>query len=405
MVEAAGVPRLGDHLRVGELFRQLDAPDDGRELHRRAVAAASEHRPLVEAEAVDVHLLDPVVQAVDDELLDDRVVRVDRVAAPGVVHVVLPLGRVDQVVGVVAEALEADRRAHVVALARVVEDDVEDHLDPGLVERLHHVAELGDLRALLRAHAVARLRREVAVRVVAPVVAKLGAVDRVDPAHLALVESEHRQQLDRGDAEVLQVGDLLDDPRERAGMLDARALRAREAADVHLVDDRVAHRSVQRLVAFPVVRARVDDHSAHRGGEVVAGPARLDRLPQRVRVALRVRVEQHLLGVEPLAGVVFRPVDPERVVVAGAEAADVHVPEMEAPVPDRVERDRRDRLLVVVRIEQEQLDARRVAGEDGEVDSAVVDRRAERHRRSLLERRQLISCRAAAGSSRPRSLG
>ena len=24
----------------------------------------------------------------------------------------------------------------------VVEDDVEDHLDPGLVQRLHHVAEL-----------------------------------------------------------------------------------------------------------------------------------------------------------------------------------------------------------------------------------------------------------------------
>ena len=79
---------------------------------------------------------------------DDGMVRVDRVAAAGVVHVVLLLGRVQQVVGVVLEPLEADRRAEVVALAGVVEDDVEDHLDAGLVQRLDHVAELGDLLAL-----------------------------------------------------------------------------------------------------------------------------------------------------------------------------------------------------------------------------------------------------------------
>ena len=94
LVEAAGVPRLGDHLRVGELLGELDVPDDRRELHRRAVAAAVQHRALVEAEAVDVHLLDPVLQAVDDELLHDRMVRVDRVPAARVVHVVLRLGRV-----------------------------------------------------------------------------------------------------------------------------------------------------------------------------------------------------------------------------------------------------------------------------------------------------------------------
>ena len=157
-----------------------------------------------------MHLLDPVVQAVEDELLDDRVVRVDRVAAAGVVHVVLPLRRMQQVVGVVLEALEADRRPEMVALTGVVEDDVEDHLDPRLVERLDHVPELGDLRALLRADAVARLRREVEVGVVAPEVAQLGAVERVDPPHLALVEREHRQQLDCGDAELLEVRDLVD---------------------------------------------------------------------------------------------------------------------------------------------------------------------------------------------------
>src|SRR5215831_14822217 len=40
-----------------------------------------QHRREVEAEAVDVEVLDPVAQAVEDQLRRDRVVRVDRVAA------------------------------------------------------------------------------------------------------------------------------------------------------------------------------------------------------------------------------------------------------------------------------------------------------------------------------------
>ena len=70
---------------------------------------------------------------------------------------------------------------------------------------------------------------------------------------------------------------------------------------LQLVDDRVAHRPLERLVALPVVAALVDDHGAHRRLEVVARLARVDRLPERVRVALRVRVEQHLLVVEAVA--------------------------------------------------------------------------------------------------------
>ena len=84
-------------------------------------------------------------------LLDDRVVAVDRVAAAGVVHVVLLVVRLQVVVDAVVEAPEADRRALVVALAGVVEDDVEDDLDAGRVQRLDHVAELADVAALVRA--------------------------------------------------------------------------------------------------------------------------------------------------------------------------------------------------------------------------------------------------------------
>ena len=72
-----------------QLLRQLDVPQDRRVRQRRAVRPAREDRALVEAEAVDVHLLVPPLEALDDHLLGDRVVAVQRVAAARVVHVVL----------------------------------------------------------------------------------------------------------------------------------------------------------------------------------------------------------------------------------------------------------------------------------------------------------------------------
>ncbi len=91
LVQTGGIPGLGDDLGVGQRLRQLDLPDHRRIGHDLAVLAARENRALVESETVDVHLANPVLQALDDQLLGDRVVAVQRVPAPRVVHVVLPV--------------------------------------------------------------------------------------------------------------------------------------------------------------------------------------------------------------------------------------------------------------------------------------------------------------------------
>ena len=69
-------------------------------------------------------------------------VHVQRVAAAGEVHVVAAvLGR-QAVVGGVVDAAQRQRRAELVALGRVVVDDVEDHLDAGGVQAPDHHLEL-----------------------------------------------------------------------------------------------------------------------------------------------------------------------------------------------------------------------------------------------------------------------
>ena len=100
------------------------------------VQLARERRREVEAEAVDVHLQDPVAQRVHDQLQHVRVPHVEAVAGAGVVHVVAALSVDEPVVRGVVDALERQHRPEVVALGGVVVDDVEDHLDAGLVQRL-----------------------------------------------------------------------------------------------------------------------------------------------------------------------------------------------------------------------------------------------------------------------------
>ena len=103
---------------------------------------------------------------------------------------------------------EAQRRPAVVAFGGVVEHDVEDDLDARPVQRLDHVAELVHRAERIPARAVGLVRREERDRRIAPV---------VDLARRAVlgVELEHRQQLHRGDPELLEIGDLLDQAGDR----------------------------------------------------------------------------------------------------------------------------------------------------------------------------------------------
>src|ERR1700677_4625165 len=97
-----------------------------------------------------------------------RMAHVEAVTAAGVVQVTPGFPVIEAVVRRVVDAAETERRAHVVALGRVVVDHVEDDLDAGLVQLLHHRLELADLLTALAGAGIAVVRREEADRVIAP---------------------------------------------------------------------------------------------------------------------------------------------------------------------------------------------------------------------------------------------
>ncbi len=170
----AEVPGLGDELDLRQHRVLVNDVEERAQLVDR-VQLARERAREVEAEAVDVHLEDPVAQAVHDELQHARAAHVERVARAGEVLVVARVVRQQPVVGAVVDAAQRQRRPEVIALGGVVVDDVEDDFEVGGVEGTHHDLELAHGFERQRREREAHVGREVRERVVAPVVVQAAA--------------------------------------------------------------------------------------------------------------------------------------------------------------------------------------------------------------------------------------
>ncbi len=336
----------------------------------------------IEAEPVDVHLDDPVAKAVHDELQRVRIPDVETVPRAGDIEIEARILVLEPVVGGVVDAAKAQRGTEMVALAGVVVDDVEDHLESRGVQRAHHRLELAHLFAVGARRRVASLGREVADRVVAPV------VDEVAFHELRGVEEVmHGHQLDRGHADAREMfdGGGMRQPgvgaAQRVG--DIRVSLG-ESLDVQLVDDRVGPRRVGTAVVAPGKRL-VDDHAArHRRRGVDAADAHVvaaEAVPeQRAAVAeaagdgASVRIEQQLGRV--VAQSFMRrvaTVHAEPVALTGADVGDVSVPHEVGSLDQRMGGE-----LGAALVEEHEVDRLGALRKDREVGARSVPGCAER---------------------------
>ena len=258
----ADVPGLCDELHLADDRVLLDEIEERAEAVD-VVQLPGECRREVETESVDVHLLDPVPQAVHDQLQYVRVAHVQAVAGAGVVHVDRWVLGVESVVRPVVETLETDHRTAAAALGGVVVDHVEDDLDPRLVQGLHHDLELLDLLTALSADGVFVVRGEEPDRVVAPVVAQA----HLDQAPV-VDELVCGHQFDRRHTQLVQVVDHGWGTEAQVGapMLFGNArVQLRQPLDVGLVQHGLVPWGARSPILAPVEPRVDDDRSGHVG--------------------------------------------------------------------------------------------------------------------------------------------
>mmetsp|Transcript_34770 Transcript_34770/g.98569 ORF Transcript_34770/g.98569 Transcript_34770/m.98569 type:complete len:311 (-) Transcript_34770:564-1496(-) len=220
-----------------------------------ASAIPAESRGKVEAEAIHMVLLHPLHQAVNDHLLDNGVVAVDCVPAAGEVEQLHIGVLVQLVIHLVVQAAETEEVWVIVtALRRVVVNNIQEDLNAGLMEGLHHLLELPACsgRPSSIGSKAAHGGEEVDVGV-APDVDHV--LPRVGGAlELELIVLKHRQQLNGVDAELLQVWHLLLQPCEGPALPlgEPACWGGGERPHRGLKDDHVVHGYVWALDAAPV---------------------------------------------------------------------------------------------------------------------------------------------------------
>jgi hypothetical protein len=382
----ADVPRLGDVLQRPE-HRVVGDGVEQRCVRVEAAVTASEGRGEVVAEAVDAGPLRPVPQRVEHQLRDRGAVEGERVPGAGVVHVACGITVDEPIVGRVVEAAQRERGTEGIALAAVVEDHVQQDLDPRLVQRRHALAELADAVG-----DEARIGHHPADRVVAPVVdePRLGEMPLVD-------RGRHGEQLHRRDAEpdeVLDRGGVRESGGRTAEMRRHVGMLPGEAAQVHLIDDRVAPRvgraascgrasAARRLVpAQPGVPGGEHDRLGHvrRAVRLVARAVReltALRCVERERPVegARVRIDEQLRRIEPVS-LVGRP-GPMRAQAVARARGDAVDRSMEDGADAVEEGDARDLAFPRV-VEEADLDARRVLRVDRALRPAFRQRHPQR---------------------------
>ena len=188
---------------------------------RPITAARSKRKPSMPVRVTQLRM------RIHGKLHHVRLIERQRVAAAGVVH---QLARGVAVVERMVEAAERQRGAVNVALARVVEHDVEDDPDARRMQRIDGGA---DLRQAARRQP--RVGRHEAHRIVAP------AIGKAERRQVALVDpGGKRHELDRVDAEPLQMRDDrgLGQRRHRAALLRRHVgVKPGEGLDGNLVDE------------------------------------------------------------------------------------------------------------------------------------------------------------------------
>ena len=204
----------------------------------------------------------PIPQAFIRIVGHSRMAEIERVTATGpvVVIAIFPY----PIIATVINSAQGERGTIKIAFSSVVQHHIQNDLNARLMQRLYRIAEF--IPRLIRMHRIAWLKRKHRQRVVTPVVAQ------PQPLQTRFAgEMRHRQQLQRGDPQMLQVSNH-HRMRERligaADLFGDRRVQIRQPLDVRLVNHGFAPRGARRFITFPVVEL-VDHHAFWRNGRAV----------------------------------------------------------------------------------------------------------------------------------------
>jgi hypothetical protein len=263
-----------------------------------------------------------------------------------------------------------------IALGGVVVYHIENHLDAGAMQFLHHVTKLIEAaERIVLVGAVRQVWSEERDGVVTPIIdeprRRIRGIELID-----------RQKFHGCNAKISQVRNLVDDSEVCASMSvdNTGGWVAGKATHMHLVDDCVPKEPMYRSVTLPIEDGEIGHHTLHRDRGIVTRLARCSTtVVASDRDAFAVRIEQDLLAVESLTGCrIAWSVSTIAIELPMLDPRQEDMPIVRSSVSDGIESDRLRWTRIVRVIEQNNLHSLGAGREDAEVGPLRRHARAQR---------------------------
>src|SRR6185503_15634382 len=192
-----------------------------------------------------------------------------------------------------------------------------------------------------------------------------------------MIELEDGQELDRCYAETLEIRNFLDQTSVGAARVlrNARTRMAREAANVHFINDLTLGGKPQRRVAFPIIGGCVNHYVLHcHRGIVALKTSGVAAVVWRNNDAAPVWVEEQFGRVESQpARRIIRTVDAISVDLSRLQCWHEHVPIMVGAVGRGIEANHLRGTGVSHSVKKQQLNASCASAKQAEIHAAVDD--------------------------------
>ena len=204
LIQAACVPGFSDQIHASQDRIIGKAFQKGRVAHRSRILIPTENRSQIEAETVHTVIDDPVSQAVKNQLPDDRVVAVQRIAAAAEIIVIAIRG--EHVINIVIKPLKGKERPLFIPFCSMVEYHIQDYFNPIFIQGPDKRFQLQPFLVIFKLCGITGIGGKETHGIIPPVIQKHPSFHLPAAGHF--IEFKDRHQFHRVDSQLFQIGDF-----------------------------------------------------------------------------------------------------------------------------------------------------------------------------------------------------
>ena len=141
VISSTGIPWFGNNLAVMQYRIFRNSTRQKRNSKDIPIFATAKLAGQVKTETINMHLQNPVTQAVQNKLNNNRVICIYRISTACIIVVITSVQWRQYIVNLICKTAETKSISQMIAFCRMIVNDIKNHLNSSLMEFFYHLLE------------------------------------------------------------------------------------------------------------------------------------------------------------------------------------------------------------------------------------------------------------------------